>query len=233
MPSADARFWVGFQHVRRIGPVRLKRLIDRFGSIDKTDGGHTYRYSVGGEWQHGSGQTLSKIQAYGLGYDLGLISNFTFFLDDPVRGDQREQLDHRFVSGVRAFQKRQTRWGGRPVENTFGVQFRNDDVMQVALYHTEARQRLETVNDASAIVSSLSWSSMVFSLLRLGLVPIRPTPGAFWSLLTSSSCRWCCMSSTATCDTVVPRGLPIAVVAAEAGDDARADSAGAVRTWPG
>jgi DNA processing protein len=33
MPSVDARFWVGFQHVRRIGPVRLKRLIDRFGSI--------------------------------------------------------------------------------------------------------------------------------------------------------------------------------------------------------
>jgi outer membrane receptor protein involved in Fe transport len=130
-------------------------LIDRFGSIDPTDGGHTYRYSVGGEWQHGNGQTLSKIQAYGLGYDLGLISNFTFFLDDPVRGDQREQVDHRFVSGVRAFQKRQTRWGSRPVENTFGVQFRNDNVMQVALYHTEARQRLETWNDASAIVSSL------------------------------------------------------------------------------
>ena len=128
-------------------------LIDRFGSIDPTDGGHTYRYSVGGEWQHGSGQTLSKIQAYGLGYDLGLISNFTFFLDDPVHGDQREQVDHRFVTGVRAFQKRQTRWGGRPVQNTFGVQFRNDDVMQVALYHTEARQRLETRNDASAIVT--------------------------------------------------------------------------------
>ena len=33
MPSSDARYWVGFQHVRRIGPVRLKRLIDRFGSI--------------------------------------------------------------------------------------------------------------------------------------------------------------------------------------------------------
>jgi hypothetical protein len=140
-------------------------LIDRFGSIDPTDGGHTYRYSVGGEWQHGSGQTLSKIQAYGLGYDLGLISNFTFFLDDPVRGDQREQVDHRFVSGVRAFQKRQTRWGGRPVENTFGVQFRNDDVMQVALYHTEARQRLETWNDASAIVSSLGVYGENLSLL--------------------------------------------------------------------
>ena len=129
-------------------------LIDRFGSIDPTDGGHTYRYSVGGEWQRGNGHTLSKIQAYGIGYDLGLISNFTFFLDDPVHGDQREQVDHRFVSGVRAFQKRQGRWGGHPVENTLGVQFRNDDVMQIALYHTEARERLETVNDASALVTS-------------------------------------------------------------------------------
>ena len=130
-------------------------LIDRFGSIDPTDGGHTYRYSVGGEWQHGNGRTLSKIQAFGLGYDLGLISNFTFFLDDPVHGDQREQVDHRFVSGVRAFQKRQGRWGSHPVENTVGVQLRNDDVTQIALYHTEARQRLETWNDASAVVTSL------------------------------------------------------------------------------
>ena len=130
-------------------------LIDRFGSIDPTDGGHTYRYSVGGEWQHGNGRTLSKIQAFGLGYDLGLISNFTFFLDDPVHGDQREQVDHRFVSGVRAFQKRQGRWGNHPVENTVGVQLRNDDVTQIALYHTEARQRLETWNDASAVVTSL------------------------------------------------------------------------------
>jgi outer membrane receptor protein involved in Fe transport len=130
-------------------------LIDRFGSIDKTDGGQTYRYSVGGEWQHATGTTLSKIQAYGLGYNLNLISNFTFFLDDPVHGDQREQVDRRFVSGVRAFQKRQGRLGNHPMENTYGVQFRNDDVMQVALYHTEKRVRLETWNDASALVTSL------------------------------------------------------------------------------
>ena len=129
-------------------------LIDRFGSIDPTDGGHTYRYSVGGEWQHGTGTTLTKIQAYGLGYDLNLISNFTFFLDDPVHGDQREQVDHRFVTGARAFQKRQTRWGGRLMENTIGLQVRNDDITQIALIHTERRVRLQTWNDASAIVTS-------------------------------------------------------------------------------
>ena len=129
-------------------------LIDRFGSIDPTDGGETYRYSLGGEWQHGSGNTLTKVQAYGIGYHLNLISNFTFFLDDPIHGDQRDQVDHRFVSGARAFQKRQTRWGSHPVENTIGLQFRNDDVMQVSLFHTEERVRLQTWNDASAIVTS-------------------------------------------------------------------------------
>src|SRR5262245_35197633 len=130
-------------------------LIDRFGSIDPTDGGQTYRYSVGGEWQHSSGNVLNKVQAYGLGYGLNLISNFTFFLDDPVHGDQVEQVDRRFVTGVRAFQKRQVRWGGHPVQNTFGVQFRNDDIGQVALYHTEERVRLAAKNDASAWVTSL------------------------------------------------------------------------------
>ena len=130
-------------------------LIDRFGSIDPTDGGKTYRYSVGGEWQHSSGNTLNKIQAYGLGYGLNLISNFTFFLDDPVHGAQVEQVDRRFVSGVRAFQKRQSRWGGHSVQNTVGVQFRNDDIGQIALYHTEERVRLDAKNDASALVSSL------------------------------------------------------------------------------
>ena len=72
-----------------------------------------------------------------------------------MHGDQREQVDHRFVTGVRAFQKRQSRWGTRPVENTFGVQFRNDNIMQVGLFHTEKRVRLQTWNDASALVTSV------------------------------------------------------------------------------
>jgi hypothetical protein len=129
-------------------------LIDRFGSIDPTDGGHTYRYSISGEWQHGSGSVLNKVQAYGIGYDLDLISNFTFFLDDPVRGDQQEQLDHRFVTGIKAFQKRQARWGRFSVQNTYGVQVRNDDVKRIALFHTDKRLRLEAKSDASALVTT-------------------------------------------------------------------------------
>jgi len=45
--------------------------------------------------------------------------------------------------------------GHPPVENSFGVQFRNDNIMQVGLFHTEKRVRLQTWNDASALVTSV------------------------------------------------------------------------------
>jgi len=34
MGSEDARFWVGFHRAQRIGPVRLRRLIERFGTLE-------------------------------------------------------------------------------------------------------------------------------------------------------------------------------------------------------
>jgi hypothetical protein len=129
-------------------------LIDRFGSIDPSDGGTTSRYAFAADWQRGGNATLTKLTAFGLKYDLDLISNFTYFLDDPVLGDQREQVDDRFVSGVKISQRRLTRWGDRPVQNTFGAQLRNDNVAQVALYHTENRVRVQTWSDASALVTS-------------------------------------------------------------------------------
>jgi len=155
--SLTAMAYHGSWNATEASPQRAvdSGLIDRFGSIDPTDGGHTYRWSGSGEWQHATGNTLNKIQGYLIGYDLDLISNFTFYLDDPVHGDQQEQVDHRLVSGVKAFQKRQMRWGGHDVQNTFGVQFRNDNVGDVALYHTEARVRLDTRSQAKARVSSL------------------------------------------------------------------------------
>ncbi len=115
----------------------------RFGAFDPTDGGHTYRYSASADWQQGTSRTLTKITAYGLGYDLDLFSNFTYALDDPVHGDQIEQADHRFVTGARITHRRLGRWVGRGIQNSVGLQIRNDDITSVALYHTQARVRLE------------------------------------------------------------------------------------------
>jgi hypothetical protein len=129
-------------------------LISRFGTLDASDGGHTYRYSLSGEWQQGSGSSLTKIAAYGIGYDLSLFSNFTFFLDDAAHGDQHEQADHRFITGGKVMHKRQTRWGGHAVQNTVGIQVRNDDVTNLALYHTQARVRFETTSQAAVLEST-------------------------------------------------------------------------------
>jgi len=126
-------------------------LVPRFGSIDPTDGGHTYRYSVAADWQRGDAAKVTRVTAFGLAYDLDLVSNFTFFLDDPVHGDQIEQADHRFVSGVKASQRRVAKWAGRPVQNTFGVQLRNDDIGTVAVYRTEKRVRIGTRSQASVL----------------------------------------------------------------------------------
>jgi outer membrane receptor protein involved in Fe transport len=154
--SLTAMAYHGEWNATQASPQRAvdEGLITRFGTIDPTDRGRTHRYSIAGEWQHGTGTTLNKIQAYGIDYSLNLFNNFTFYLDDPIHGDQNEQVDRRFVSGVKAFQKRLSRWGDRSVQNTFGVQVRNDDIGTVALYHTERRERLFTRTDDSAMVTT-------------------------------------------------------------------------------
>jgi len=129
-------------------------LIGRFGTIDATDGGDTYRYSGSFEWQRAHGNAATRLTAYGIGYDLNLFSNFTFFLGDPVNGDQVDQTDHRFVSGDGISHRRLTVWGERSVQNTFGAQLRNDDISNVGLYHTKARTLLDTVRQDAVLQTS-------------------------------------------------------------------------------
>ena len=123
--------------------------IGRFGLVDATDGGESSRYSASVEWQRANGNSSTRLTAYGLKYDLDLFSNFTYFLDDPVNGDQFQQTDHRFVTGSRLTHRRIGRWAGRPTENTVGVQFRNDAISDIGLYHTRQRQQLETIRHDS------------------------------------------------------------------------------------
>jgi hypothetical protein len=129
-------------------------LISRFGALDPSDGGDTYRYSGTLEWQRAKNNATTKVVAYGIGYDLNLFSNFTFFLDDPVHGDQFHQADHRFITGGKASYRRLDNWNGREVQNTVGVQVRNDDITTVGLYHTQARQLLDTVRQDAVVETS-------------------------------------------------------------------------------
>jgi hypothetical protein len=82
------------------------------------------------------------LNAYVIDYDLDLFSNFTYFLDDPVDGDQFEQVDDRKVSGG---EFTYTLGGDGMTHHTFGANLRYDDIAGVGLYHTAARRRLGTV----------------------------------------------------------------------------------------
>jgi TonB dependent receptor/TonB-dependent Receptor Plug Domain/Carboxypeptidase regulatory-like domain len=130
--------------------------IDRLGTIDSTDGGDSYRYSGSVEWQRTRRNASTKLMAFGIGYDLNLFSNFTYFLDDPANGDQFRQADHRFVTGAKLSHRRLGRWADRPVQNTMGIQLRNDSVSNVGLYHTVGRRPLETVREDSVLQTSVA-----------------------------------------------------------------------------
>src|SRR5439155_22537198 len=69
--------------------------IGRFGFIDPTDGGDTQRYSLSLRWSRSDEKSADKIEAYGIYSTLNLYNNFTFFLNDPVNGDQFQHTHKR------------------------------------------------------------------------------------------------------------------------------------------
>ena len=120
--------------------------IGRFGFIEETDGGETYRYSGALDWQRSSTNDSTRLTAYVQRYGVQLFHNFTYFLNDPVNGDQFEQFEERWTSGAKLTHRLMRRIGGKPTENAFGVDVRNDSVGgPLGLYRTRATERLQTV----------------------------------------------------------------------------------------
>jgi len=140
--SITARGYHGRWHSSDQIPVSAVALVGLYGTLDPTDGGHSQRYSLQSEWHRQRANSASKIMAYGFYYDLDLFSDFTYFLVDPVRGDQFEQQDRRWVAGFDAYHTIFSQWAGRKVENTIGLQLRNDWIHN-GLYATENRVRME------------------------------------------------------------------------------------------
>jgi hypothetical protein len=118
--------------------------ISRFGSMDPTDGGSSHRYSLSVQWQRTTGDSATTATAYVLQYGLDLFSNFTYFLDDPVNGDQFEQLDQRVTSGITASHLWMGTFLGREAETTVGFDLRNNNIYKLGLFHTRAQQYLST-----------------------------------------------------------------------------------------
>jgi outer membrane receptor protein involved in Fe transport len=121
--------------------------INRFGTLDASDGGESERYSLSGRWGRTGAGEATRAGAYFIDYKLDLWSNFTYFLNDPVNGDQFQQTDRRKAYGVDLAQDWTGRWGDAAYVNTLGLQGRYDDIPTVGLYLTSERERLATIRE--------------------------------------------------------------------------------------
>jgi hypothetical protein len=121
-------------------------IIGRLGSLDPTDGGVSSRFSLSGNFAHSSEYGQTKVSAYAIRSDLQLYNNFTYFLGNPVNGDQFNQLDRRTIGGFDARHTFDWRFAGLETQTRIGLQSRYDDI-QVGLFKTEQRNWLSTVRD--------------------------------------------------------------------------------------
>ena len=122
-------------------------LITRFGNIDPTDAGNAFRHSLTFDGLRSRANQSTRVTAYTLRGGLNLFQNFTYFLENPVDGDQVEQEGQRWSSGARVVHRRLGRVLNRPAESSVGASVRNDAVSTVGLYNTIARRRTNTIRD--------------------------------------------------------------------------------------
>jgi hypothetical protein len=146
------------QRATRAGCEQIPFCISRFGYVDRTSGGESHRYSLSFDgWSRDEEGRGWIVNAYGMGYQLQLISNFTYALD-PVNGDQFEQYDDRHVFGGSMEYAMPVSLTAGPGTLRAGLEARHDEISPVGLYLTTARERRETVRrDEVGQTSASAW----------------------------------------------------------------------------
>jgi len=102
-------------------------LINRFGAIDDTEGGETSRTNILMNYTKIiDAQTSIKSSAFFSNYNFELFSNFTFFLEDPINGDQIRQTESRNIIGLSSEYNRSFTHNAIDGLLIAGVSLRND-----------------------------------------------------------------------------------------------------------
>ncbi len=154
-------------------------LIGRFGAIDDTEGGETSRtnLSLTHRKRFSNGQSL-KTSAYISQYDFDLFSNFTFFLEDPVNGDQFRQRENRLLMGAQTIYNHENiSLGNLNMDYSAGVGFRYDNIDDNHLSRTLNRQTvlerlafgdIDQINTYGFMSADFKWGDFRFApALRL------------------------------------------------------------------
>ena len=111
-----------------------------FGAIDDNEGGKTSRYNFTANMKsylNNGGKFTNQI--FYSKYQFELYSNFTFFLNDPINGDQIRQKEDRNLYGFNSTYEKSTKIFGFKSETIAGIQLRYDDVNDLELSRTKDR----------------------------------------------------------------------------------------------
>jgi outer membrane receptor protein involved in Fe transport len=149
--------------------------ITNFGALDDTEGGYTSRSNLG--LNHSkmiNDRLFIKNNAYYTKYDFELFSNFTFFLEDSVNGDQIRQRENRAIFGAESQLTYTNTFTGGEYALQFGVGLRNDDIRDNELAGTKNRDSVRFVTQRGDITESNYYSYVNFDLY---LKKLRINPG--------------------------------------------------------
>ncbi len=121
-------------------------LIERFGSIDPSEGGNTERYNANINLSHKfTNGMLWQNQAFYSRYAFSLFSNFTFFLNDPINGDEINQVEKRNIVGYNSSLNQKYFFDKWTLNSTYGVGIRYDATDDSQLSHAVKRKFIDFV----------------------------------------------------------------------------------------
>lgn len=146
-------------------------LINRFGAIDDTEGGRTGRTNLALNYTKTIGKnSFLKNSVFYSHYHFDLFSNFTFFANDPVNGDQIRQTESRNLFGVESV------WHNNQFSNftyQVGAGLRHDNVNDVGLWRTANRNTILS-SLAQGTVQESNYYSFVNTEFTFGKWVVNP-----------------------------------------------------------
>ncbi len=156
--TATASYFTStWDHSGQIPDRAVERgLIGFFGAIDPTEGGNTARTNFNFQtFTYTDQGNLFKNQVYFSNYEFELFSNFTFFLEDPVLGDQIRQYERRNLLGYHGSYTNDHRLGNKQASFHAGLQYRHDfsrdNELANTTNRTETRSQIQLgdINEAN------------------------------------------------------------------------------------
>lgn len=143
-------------------------LITRFGSIDDTEGGKTERKNIVLTLdQYLSDRAFLRNRFFYSNYDFELFSNFTFFLNDSIHGDQIKQRESRDMYGFQSEFNQEFNVGESSGVLKAGLSLRNDHVSNNELSHTLNRQEVLEYKQLGDVFES-NWGAFVAATFNYG-----------------------------------------------------------------